>query len=77
MEQKSNDDVIASKIEQKMDLISAGQLSAQEASKVLVEIKQLIAQMQPAERATQEMYFDMFRDKVARFYLLNGPVMEK
>lgn len=69
---KLNDDIIASKIEQKMDQISEGKLTSAQAIKILAEIEQLIAQMQPEARQTQMMYFDMFKDRVAHFYLQNN-----
>ena len=74
---KFNDDIIAGKIEYRMDLISEGELTASEASKTLDEIQVLIGQMEPEARETQQMYFDMFKDRVARCYLHNGGIIRQ
>ena len=71
---KYNDGIITSKIEQKMDLISSGELTAAEASKTLTEIQELITQLPHEVRGTHQMYFDMFKDRVARCYLHNGGI---
>lgn len=72
-----NDDIILSKIERKMDIVFTRELSSYQASKVISEIEQLLKKMTPESQQKHQMYFEMFKDKVARLYLLGGPIMEK
>ena len=69
---KLNDDIIAGKIESKMDQISAGELSFQAAVAMLNEVKGLIGQLDAETAESYTMYLDMLQERVARYYLING-----
>ncbi len=67
-----NDDMLASKIENKMDQISSGELAYPEVLQALEEIKTLVAKMDPETGASYMMYCDMLAERVARHYAKNN-----
>ena len=70
------DDITIKKIKEKMEIVSAGNLSIQDACIVLLEIKHMISQLQPEARQTQQTSYNLFKDKVANFYLQRNGELE-
>ena len=66
-----NEDNIAKEIENRMDLISSGELPCQTAIKVLDEIKNLTLQLRPSSRNAYMTYVNMLEERVLNFYARN------
>lgn len=66
-----NEDHIAKEIEDRMDLISSGELSCQTAIKVINEIKNLISYLRSGSRESYMTYVNILEERVLNFYARN------